>query len=56
VRARSRYSDAHTMHDAATVALMCGRISIGIGKVEVLGEGEDPQASSNEPGDEGVRS
>jgi hypothetical protein len=40
----------------AIAALMCGRISIGIGKVEVLGEGEDPQASSNEPGDEGVRS
>ena len=31
VRARSRYSDARTMHDAATVALMCDRISIGIG-------------------------
>ena len=32
VRARSRYSDAHTMHDAAIVARMCGLTSIGIGR------------------------
>ena len=38
------------MQPVAIAALMCGRISIGIGKVEVLGQGEEPEASGDEPG------